>query len=71
MAKLSEKHPIEAEAAKALLAPYRAPKWSARYPGGIDISQAWADDLEMKICEALYEAFQRGHYDGLGAVEPV
>ena len=54
MAKLSEKHPRESEIAKKLLAEYRLrDEW-----GGIDLmlSRERADDLEMKICEALVEA---------------
>ena len=50
MAKLSEKHPRESEIAKKLLAPFRG-------DGGFMLLNHWrADDLEMKICEALVEA---------------
>ena len=70
MAKLSEKHPHESEIAHTLLEPFRTrltwattcPYWFIVYPpagpwdGGIEITGKRADDLEMKICEALVEA---------------
>ena len=57
MAKRSEKHPRESEIAHTLLEPFRtrgAPL--AVWDGGIEITGERADDLEMKICEALVEA---------------
>ena len=66
MAKLSEKHPRESEIAKKLLEPYIHYHWGKRsrspYDTVITLTQQRADDLEMKICEALVESFQRGHY---------
>ena len=63
LAKLSEKHPREAEIAKKLLVEYRV----RDYYGGIDLmlSRERADDLEMKICEALVEAREEALYDAL------
>ena len=67
MAKLSEKHPREAEIAKKVLEPFRTVIHSPNptddiYLGhaSIRISKERADDLEMKICEALVEAYCRG-----------
>ena len=57
LAKLSEKHPRESEIAKVLLEPYRGLYMNVR---SINISAQRADDLEMKICEALVEAYCRG-----------
>jgi hypothetical protein len=61
MAKLSEKHPREAEIAQNLLAPVRSAA-NKNFPDtkGIRISAQRADELEMRICEALVEAFCRG-----------
>ena len=54
MAKLSEQRSIEAEIAKKLLAEFRG-------DDGFMLLNHWrADDLEMKICEALWEAFCHG-----------
>lgn len=50
MATLSEKHPREAKIAKELVKDYRDGEW------GIWISKKHADELEMKICEALVDA---------------
>ena len=63
LAKLSEKHPREAEIAKKLLFEYRV----RDYYGGIDLmlSRERADDLEMRICEALVEAREEALYDAL------
>lgn len=63
LAKLSEKHPREAEIAKKLLVEYRV----RDYYGGIDLmlSRERADDLEMRICEALVEAREEALYDAL------
>jgi predicted phage-related endonuclease len=57
MAKLSEQHPIEAELAKRLLEPYRA------LDRQIHLWEERADELEMKICEALMEAYYKGAAD--------
>ena len=54
MAKLSEKHPREAEIAKQLLEPFRIQ--TGPHNGAIGVTEERADDLEMKICEALVEA---------------
>ena len=56
MAKLSEKHPRESELAHTLLEPFRthAPL-AGLWDGGIEITGERADDLEMKICEALVD----------------
>ena len=51
MAKLSEKHPREAEIAQQLLLSYR----NRDVVKSITLSGERADDLEMKICEALVE----------------
>ena len=61
MAKLSEKHPREAEIAKNLLAPVRSAA-NKNFPDtkGIRISAQRSDELEMRICEALVEARQSG-----------
>ena len=57
MAKLSEKHPHESEIAHTLLEPFRTRHPPAgSWDGGIEITGKRADDLEMKICEALVEA---------------
>ncbi len=57
MAKLSEKHPHESAIAKQLLEPFRSAA-NKTFPDtrGIRLSAQRADDLEMKICEALVEA---------------
>ena len=52
---LFEKHPREAEIAKALLEPF----WYRSVEGdklAVHLSYKRAADLEMKICEALVEA---------------
>ncbi len=56
MAKLSEKHPHESEIAHTLLEPFRLAYGLGVWCGGIEITGKRADDLEMKICEALVEA---------------
>ena len=62
MAKLSEKHPRESELAHTLLEPFRTVFRTRVTPAtvlwdrGIEITGKRADDLEMKICEALVEA---------------
>jgi len=56
MAKLSEKHPRESEIAHTLLEPFRIIRGLGLWDGGIEITGERADDLEMKICEALVEA---------------
>ncbi len=57
MAKLSEKHPHESEIAHTLLEPFRTRHPPAGpWDDGIEITGKRADDLEMKICEALVEA---------------
>ena len=57
MAKLSEKHPHESEIAHTLLEPFRTRHTPLLvWDGGIEITGKRADDLEMKICEALVEA---------------
>ena len=57
MAKLSEKHPHESEIAHTLLEPFRTRHVPLDvWDGGIEITGERADDLEMKICEALVEA---------------
>ncbi len=61
MAKLSEKHPRESEIAHTLLEPFRTAFRTRVSPDGlwdrgIEITGKRADDLEMKICEALVEA---------------
>ena len=70
LAKLSEKHPREAEIAKKVLEPYRHYPSAAivaddQWCGGIEISRERADDLEMRICEALVEAREEALYDAL------
>ena len=56
MAKLSEKYPRESEIAHTLLEPFRLAYGVGVWCGGIEITGERADDLEMKICEALVEA---------------
>ena len=68
---LSEKHPREAEIAKKVLEPYRHYPSTAisaddQWCGGIEISRERADDLEMKICEALVEASYSASRDAFG-----
>ena len=63
LAKLSEKHPRESVIAKKLLDPFRfsAASMGAQWANGaIGLSRERADDLEMKICEALVEVYCRG-----------
>ena len=60
LAKLSEKHSREAEIAKKVLEPYRHYPSTAisaddQWCGSIEISRERADDLDMKICEALVD----------------
>ncbi len=66
MAKLSEIHPREAEIARDLVqGSYNTPAVSPRSPYDtvITLTKQRADDLEMKICEALVEAYRRGAAD--------
>jgi len=56
MAKLSEKHPREAEIAKKLLAEFRFSGNEFYAAGSVQITRERADELEMKICEALVDA---------------
>ena len=63
MAKLSEKHPRESEIAKKLLEPYRlVGGWASQglVPNSICLNPERADDLEMKICEALVQSYHDG-----------
>ena len=62
MAKLSEKHPREAEIAKNLLADFRYKGPPTEF--GICISTERADELEMKIAEALVDALELGLRNG-------